>query len=654
MTATPDADFIAFQRALAGQYSLERELGRGGMGIVYLAREVSLDRLVAVKLLPPSLAVRPELRDRFVREARTAAKLSHPNIVPIYGVSENAGFVYFVMAYVDGETLTQRVRARGPRPPHEVSRLLREVAWALAYAHARGVVHRDVKPDNILLEHATSRALVTDFGIAHVANSAAYTGDGLVMGTAQYMSPEQAAAEPVDGRSDLYSLGIVAHFALTGKLPFDAPNASELLIMHLTKPAPSVAVTVRGVPRELAQVVDRCLAKDPAARFATGEALADALTAPETTWRHLPVPLRVWLEKRDPLIPLYPVWGVMMVVPGSITLANALIRALPASRGYSGLAMIAAGVVVPFIAHAKVRLWETRRALAAGLTIDDLRWGLRDYLRSRREEMSFDLDQPPSLPGKILRGIAYGGLAVLAGTTATLGFWPTIASAKVLGYLAGISAIASLSATVLGLAIPGRRLSGEGYGRDRERFWNGRLGALATKIAGFWLKRPLGGAAIASRPTEIAIGLAADHLFSALPKATRKQLGDVPALLRTLESDAQTLRARVADLDGRIADLARVDDPARQSTTLAARDGSALAAQRSSVLDDLQRSRDQSAARLGNVVAALENIRLDLLRLHSGAADAQSITAIVEQTHRLARDVDVVIDAQKEVERALS
>src|SRR6185503_1112050 len=173
MTATVDKLFLDFQAALAGRYSLERELGRGGMGVVYLAREVRLDRSVAIKLLPPGRAADATLRDRFLREARTAAKLSHPNIVPIYVVDEIGEFVFFAMAYVEGETLTARVRDRGPLPAGEASRLLRDIAWALGYAHGQGVVHRDVKPDNILLENGTGRALVADFGIAAAVQAAA-------------------------------------------------------------------------------------------------------------------------------------------------------------------------------------------------------------------------------------------------------------------------------------------------------------------------------------------------------------------------------------------------------------------------------------------------------------------------------------------------
>src|SRR3954470_21969103 len=193
-----DQDFIDFQQALAGEYSLERELGRGGMGIVYLAREVQLDRLVAIKLLPRALARQPDVRERFLREARMAASLSHPHIVPIYRVGETGGHVFFVMAYVNGETLGERLRTRGPLPTAVATRLFREVTWALSYAHGRGIVHRDVKPDNILIEGDTGRALVTDFGIARGAEQTEITDPGRVMGTAHFMSPAQGATEPIE------------------------------------------------------------------------------------------------------------------------------------------------------------------------------------------------------------------------------------------------------------------------------------------------------------------------------------------------------------------------------------------------------------------------------------------------------------------------
>src|SRR5260370_6373247 len=265
MSASLDPLFVAFQSALAGRYSLESELGRGGMGVGYLAREVRLDRRVASKLLPPAKARDAGLEERFLREARTAAKLSRPNIIPIFTVDEAKDFVFFAMAYVEGETLTQRVSERGPLPPSEAARVLREVAWALAYAHSQGVVHRDVKPDNIIVEAATGRALVADFGIAGVVKGAAGL-DGEVVGTPECMSPEQGLGEGVDGRSDLSSLGLTGYFALTGKLAYEGENATEVLAKQVTDPPPSFAKAGVAVPRKLARAIEGCVAKDRAER----------------------------------------------------------------------------------------------------------------------------------------------------------------------------------------------------------------------------------------------------------------------------------------------------------------------------------------------------------------------------------------------------
>ncbi|HKG91410.1 MAG TPA: serine/threonine-protein kinase [Gemmatimonadaceae bacterium] len=270
-------EFPELAAALAGQYALERELGRGGMGVVFLARDLKLDRPVAVKTLLPHLASDPRVRERFLREARTAARLSHPSIVPIHRADEIAGQVFFVMGYVDGESLADRVRARGPLPPAEVAALLGDVALALQAAHGRGVIHRDVKEENILLERESGRAMVTDFGIARLAEAGPLTATGLVLGTVYYMSPEQVSNDPVDGRSDLYSLGVVAFHALAGRFPFESESASAVLVAHVTKPAPRLRDVAPRVPPALAELVDRCLAKSPADRFDSCAAFAVAL-----------------------------------------------------------------------------------------------------------------------------------------------------------------------------------------------------------------------------------------------------------------------------------------------------------------------------------------------------------------------------------------
>jgi len=270
---TVPVDALALSEALNGQYEILREVGRGGMGIVFLARDLKLERLVAIKTLPPTLAADEIIRARFLREARTAAALSHPNIVPIHRADDINGSVFFVMGFVDGPSMAQLIREGGPLSPRTAISMLYDVADALGYAHGAGVVHRDVKAENILIDRSSSRALVTDFGIARVAEAAPLTATGTVLGTVHYMSPEQVAGEPVDRRSDVYSLGVVAFYALAGRFPFDSPTASAVLVAHVTKVAPSLADTAPTVPRPLARLVDRCLAKDPDSRIQSCEEL---------------------------------------------------------------------------------------------------------------------------------------------------------------------------------------------------------------------------------------------------------------------------------------------------------------------------------------------------------------------------------------------
>ncbi len=276
MTSLPP-EIAPLAAALAGQYDLERELGRGGMGVVYLAQDVKLDRKVALKVLPPLLADSAQVRERFLREARTSARLTHPNIVAIYGAGEIDSRVYFVMSYVEGESLAERLRRETVLDPASAVPIVRDVALALAYAHERGVVHRDIKPENILLDAHSGRAMVTDFGIARVAEAAPLTMTGQVLGSVHYMSPEQVSGDKIDGRSDLYSLGVVAFQALSGRLPFDNESASAVIVAHVTKAPPSQLSVAPHVPVALAAVVDRCLSKSPSARYDTGDALARAL-----------------------------------------------------------------------------------------------------------------------------------------------------------------------------------------------------------------------------------------------------------------------------------------------------------------------------------------------------------------------------------------
>jgi eukaryotic-like serine/threonine-protein kinase len=279
------SDLLAqrLSQALGSSFTLDREIGRGGMGVVYHARDERLKRAVAVKVLPPELAFREEIRVRFLREAETAARLSHPHIVPIHSVGEGPeGLVYFVMAYVDGESLAARLKRRERLPPEEARRILMETADALGAGHALGIIHRDVKPDNILLEGSRGRTILTDFGIAKALTSTTgpgtLTATGVAIGTPHYMSPEQAAGDrEIDGRSDIYSLGVVGYQMLAGELPFSAPTVPGLLLKQITEQAPNLQDRSPTCPDDLASCVMRSLEKEPEARWPTADALRRAL-----------------------------------------------------------------------------------------------------------------------------------------------------------------------------------------------------------------------------------------------------------------------------------------------------------------------------------------------------------------------------------------
>src|SRR5213592_2970139 len=290
------SDLLAqrLSQALGSSFTLDGEIGRGGMGVVYHARDERLKRAVAVKVLPPELAFREEIRMRFLREAETAARLSHPHIVPIHSVGEGPeGLVYFVMAYVDGESLAARLKRRERLPPEEAQRIMMETADALGAGHALGIIHRDVKPDNILLEGSRGRTVLTDFGIAKALTSTTgpgtLTATGVAIGTPHYMSPEQAAGDrEIDGRSDIYSLGVVGYQMLAGELPFSAPTVPGLLMKQITEQAPNLQEKTPTCPDDLAACVMRSLEKEPEARWPTADALRRALesrSAPPYSYR---------------------------------------------------------------------------------------------------------------------------------------------------------------------------------------------------------------------------------------------------------------------------------------------------------------------------------------------------------------------------------
>jgi eukaryotic-like serine/threonine-protein kinase len=266
--------------ALADRYRIERELGAGGMATVYLAHDLRHDRQVAIKVMLPELAatIGP---DRFLREIRTTANLRHPHIVPLFDSGDADGQLWYAMPFVEGESLQDRLAREGPLPLEDVLRTAHEVAGALGYAHGRGVIHRDIKPGNILLD--SGHAVVADFGIAGavaMAGGAKLTRTGMIVGSPTYMSPEQASGGDIDGRSDLYSLGCVIYEMLTGQPPFTAPTAMVVLAKHMLDPVPPIATARPGLSAQVVEAVERLLAKNPADRFASAEAWISALDFP--------------------------------------------------------------------------------------------------------------------------------------------------------------------------------------------------------------------------------------------------------------------------------------------------------------------------------------------------------------------------------------
>jgi serine/threonine-protein kinase len=261
---------------LEGRYEIVRLLGRGGMGLVFLAHDQVLEREVAIKVLPPDMSRDPKLVRRFQQEAKTAAKLDHASIIPIYRVESEGGLVYIVMKYISGHSL-EDLAARGPLPIPQVRHILREAALALGHAHRRRIVHRDVKPANIMVDD-DGRVILTDFGISKAVHGSTHlTGTGAIIGTPQYMSPEQARGHEVDGRTDQYALAIVAHRVLTGKSPFEG-DAQAILYQQVFESPPSLLERRPDTPSDLRLALERALSKDAKARFATMEDFASAIS----------------------------------------------------------------------------------------------------------------------------------------------------------------------------------------------------------------------------------------------------------------------------------------------------------------------------------------------------------------------------------------
>jgi serine/threonine-protein kinase len=603
------------QKTLGEGYAVERELGRGGMGTVYLARDLALDRLVAVKMLNPDLAMREDLRERFLRESRTTASFSHPHIVPVHAIIERPGVFGFVMGYIDGETLSARVRREGPMLPSDAVRMLREVAWGLAYAAGRGVVHRDVKPDNIIIERATGRAVITDFGIARTEAASGLTGVGQVVGTPHYMSPEQAAGEPVDARSDIYSLGAVAWFALAGSPPFEGETAGQIMAMHLTTPLPSLSERRPDLPAPLVELVERTLAKEPSDRVQSGEELVSALE-PMAAQRTVPVVLRAAATRLR---------IVSMTIIAALTLGP-LIAFRLVRRGAS----VDADIVLVFCLAISwgllSNMWHGFRTIyGAGFRFDDLRDAILT-LEEEGSELTRLVGVNPTLMTRLKRaerlawvllitGLSGISLAVmrmreLSGGTEALnrpGLITLIASTIMIG----------LALTTI-LTVPTRPTF---IRRVVMRFWAGSGGrAIFTLFTRRKLPEPV---TVPSGPTR-ASRRGVITVFESLSHEHRKALGDVPGQVKRLEQETETLSERIRQLQSTLNETG----PSLPGDTPA----TPVEAARRRLRDDVEAALTEARERRNTIATSIEELRLELLRLKAGMGTSDAVREIVTRS----------------------
>jgi eukaryotic-like serine/threonine-protein kinase len=642
VAATADTELLArVERALAPQYVVEGELGRGGMGIVYRARDTRLKRTVAVKLLPPELAYRSEIKSRFLREAEMAAQLSHPNIVPIYSVDEKDGLVYFIMACVEGDNLAKRMaNARGPLPIAEVRKILREVSGALSFAHARKFIHRDIKPDNILLDADDGRAIVTDFGIARAVQDGQetrLTATGIAIGTPAYMSPEQCAGErELDGRADLYALGTLGYQMLAGRLPFEANSTPALLVKQLSEKPVPISERRPDTPDDLAGIIMRLLEKEPSARFATADELSAALDGSISSGWKAPTRQPPTLAGNS----TQPSWAY-----GS---------GVPAAASPSGTSPYAAAT------SDEVARWYAPQVVK-------FRKGLAPFLTFAVVALVLDIVSPVDMtfvPAFWSIGIAMGYAKLWqAGYD-----WRDVFKQSRETLLADV--VSEKIEDVSAMWDPRKRM--QVRERHRLRSQSGgnasffsdtdRAGGLAPGVAP---GSPAGEAArygVWYDAVRDGVGDRAEihRMIESLPKSERSLAGDIGPDADRLLDAVRAEAAQLADLDRnpvQLPDLARFEseiallesqaNPLEQGSEERVRRLAKLRREKRQAESESKR-RERASDRLEKARAALRSIRYDLVKLRSGSSSGGAsihVTQLAERAQELARDVDAVLAA---------
>jgi len=628
-TAVPaDAEIRAVaERALAANYELDNELGRGGMGIVYRAKDRRLKRLVAIKLLPPELAFRSEIKTRFLREAETAAQLSHPNIVPIYSVDERDGLVYFVMALVEGPTLAKKMYEDGQISAEDTRRVMREVSDALAYAHARGVIHRDIKPDNILLDKESGRAMVTDFGIARAiqeGSDSRLTATGVAIGTPAFMSPEQAAGDrEIDGRTDLYALGVVAYQMLSGRLPFQASTTASMLMKQITERPTPVGQLRSDCPADLAATVMSLLEKEPENRVPSAAALSRALLGDVTvipTVTESAPPQRTssqsWEPRHFETAPSSPLpvsrTGISNYSPAtSEEIARWMAPEVRKFRGSFGtFAFVNAVIVIGSIfGHADFYVVTVFWSMVMAFKYSKL-WNAgydwRDVFRQPRDRRLVDLagetiEEARGLFDKERRAMPR-------------------------------PARASLPPMPLSGPLSQQRPSGLDTNRGDMGPYRGTV-QRAEQDRGEILRM------VSSLPPND------QSLVDGVIPATEALFQRIQLLAQAAAADEKSSAPdALAQIESQISELEALANPLERGSEDRVRRLALLKRQRRGVAD-VARRHDDARAKLDSCVLALQNMRLDILRLRAGAVASAGnhITQLTERARSLADEVDAAI-----------
>ena len=640
------------ERILSAHYELDCEIGRGGMGIVYRAKDRRLKRTVAIKVLPPELAFRSEIKTRFLREAETAAQLSHPNIVPIYTVDEAEGLVFFVMAYVDGENLAKRIYDRGVVSTDEARRILRDVADALAYAHERGVVHRDIKPDNIILSSQGAKPMVTDFGIARAVSEgdSRLTATGMAIGTPAYMSPEQAAGErAIDGRSDLYSLGIVAYQMLVGEPPFVAGSTPAMLVKHISERPTPIQQRRPDVPDDLARAIMLLLEKDPANRLPSASALVAALDTgivPESSGRR---------------------------ESGSLSDDGSASAADMAWSRSSGGQRATADSPLPV-----ARFPTAEQQIYLPTAEDAARWEAPEVQRFRRKLAPYLFVNGVIVIASLIGDRDFFGITVLWSIYMAFKYAKLWADGYDWRDVFRQPRDRELIDVFDGVVVRIRALFDSG---ERQRLREqSRARNLARRSGARPMDRALGAPGALATPADSSsiatAGRHADRIrqaaydrdeinrqLEALPPAERNRLAEVGRSAMALYDKVQALALSLSTLERNMApggaetidaEISRLEGAANPLDRVASEERvrrlAYLRRQRRAIVD-LARRQEDAAEKLETCALALQNMRLDMVRLRAGAQTHQNVTALAINALSLADSVDSALYVADEMGR---